>query len=179
MLKKALLAFAIAVLILFGVIAMQPAGYTVRRSIAIDAPPEVVFGYINDFHKWDGWSPWVNLDRSMKQSYDGPHEGMGAIYKWSGNTQAGEGAMLITDSRPNTHIGIDLSFTRPYVSNSAISFAVRPEREGSVVTWDMSGQNNLALKAVSLFYSMDKMIGPDFERGLTQLKALAESSKKK
>ncbi|MEO7653145.1 MAG: hypothetical protein ABIZ80_22025, partial [Bryobacteraceae bacterium] len=38
---------------------------------------------------------------------------------------------------------------------------------------------NLIAKAFSLFMNMDKMIGPDFEKGLAQMKGLAESGAKK
>jgi hypothetical protein len=48
-----------------------------------------------------------------------------------------------------------------------------------VVTWNMTGRNNFALKAISLFSSMDKMVGPDFDRGLVQLKSVAEAAARK
>jgi hypothetical protein len=41
----------------------------------------------------------------------------------------------------------------------------------------MSGKNNLFMKAVGLFVDCDKMMGKDFEYGLEQLKAIAESKK--
>lgn len=176
MLKKVLLAFVIAVMVLLALIAMQPAGYAVTRSTTIAAPPATVFGLVNDFHKWEGWSPWAAIDPGMKQTYEGAASGTGAVYKWSGNDKAGEGMMLITESRPDDHVGIDLSFTRPYVSSSVIGLSIKPEGNGSKVTWNMTGRNNFALKAISLFSSMDKMVGPDFERGLAQLKTLAESA---
>jgi uncharacterized protein YndB with AHSA1/START domain len=176
MFKKALLAFVIVAGILLVLIARQPATYEVTRSTTIAAPPAVVFSYVNDFHKWEGWSPWAKIDPAMKQTYEGAAAGTGAVYKWSGNDKAGEGMMTIADSRPNERVGIDLAFTRPYASTCVIAVGIRPEGSGSAVAWTMTGRNNFALKAVSLFSSMDKMVGPDFERGLAQLKTLAESS---
>ena len=42
----------------------------------------------------------------------------------------------------------------------------------------MSGDNNFLSKAFCLFMGgMDQMIGPDFEKGLAQLKAAAEARK--
>ena len=39
----------------------------------------------------------------------------------------------------------------------------------------MEGHNDFLGKAFSLFVDMDKMIGSDFEKGLSQLKAVAEA----
>jgi Polyketide cyclase / dehydrase and lipid transport len=177
--KKILLAFLISVAIVLGLVIVQPSTYTVTRSATIAAPPPVVFAAINDFHNWQGWSPWAKLDPGMKQTYSGPPAGVGAEYRWSGNASAGEGSMTIIESAPNERVGIQLAFTRTYASSSVISFGIQPGGAGSVVTWNMTGQNNFALKALSLFSSMDKMVGPDFERGLAQLKSGAEAAAQK
>lgn len=177
MILKILLAFAIAVGIVVALIAMQPASYTVVRTTNIGAAPAVIFVQVNDFHNWAKWSPWEKLDPAMKKTYEGPAAGAGAIYRWAGNAAAGEGMMKIADSQANQKVSIDLAFTKPYESTSRIDISVQPEGPGSSVSWTMTGQNNFALKAIALFSSMDKMIGPDFEKGLSQLKTLSESAK--
>jgi hypothetical protein len=40
----------------------------------------------------------------------------------------------------------------------------------------MFGTNNIIAKAFCLFNSMDKMIGGQFEKGLAQMKSVAESA---
>ncbi len=42
----------------------------------------------------------------------------------------------------------------------------------------MDGNNNFISKAFSLVMNMDKMIGPDFERGLAAMKTAAEATPK-
>lgn len=42
------------------------------RKILIAAPDSVIFALVNDFHKWNSWSPWANLDPAMKESHEGP-----------------------------------------------------------------------------------------------------------
>jgi hypothetical protein len=42
----------------------------------------------------------------------------------------------------------------------------------------MDGTNDFVGKAAHLFMDMEKMVGGDFERGLTALKAAAESAPK-
>ena len=40
----------------------------------------------------------------------------------------------------------------------------------------MTGTNNFMAKAVCLFMNMDKMIGGQFEKGLTDMKSAAETA---
>jgi len=40
----------------------------------------------------------------------------------------------------------------------------------------MSGEKNFLMKAFTMFGSMDKMVGNDFEKGLAQMKAVAEKA---
>jgi hypothetical protein len=40
----------------------KPDTFRVERSIAIDAPAEKVFPFINDLALWDRWSQWVGKD---------------------------------------------------------------------------------------------------------------------
>jgi hypothetical protein len=45
---------------------------------------------------------------------------------------------------------------------------------GSFVTWSMDGKHNFIGKAFGIFMDMDKMLGTDIEKGLAQLKTVAE-----
>jgi carbon monoxide dehydrogenase subunit G len=175
MLKKILLIAAGLLVVLAGVIALQPGTYKVARSADIAAPPADVFGLINDFHKWDAWSPWAKIDPAMKTSFSGAPAGPGASYYWVGNDDVGEGRMTITDSQPPQHVRINLEFLKPFASNAVTDFTVTPSGAGSRVEWGMTGESNFMSKGFGLVMGgMDKMIGPDFEKGLAQMKALAE-----
>ena len=48
-----------------------------------------------------------------------------------------------------------------------------PEGSGTRVNWTMSGKHNFLSKAMCVFMPMDKMIGPDFERGLASLDSVS------
>ena len=145
--------------------------------MVIAAAPEALFPLVNDFHQWEGWSPWAKLDPAMKVVYDGPASGVGAVYKWTGDSKVGEGRMTLIESQPVSVIRINLEFLKPMESTSITQFAFKPEGKGTSVTWTMSGKNNFVGKAFCLFASMDKMVGPDFEKGLAQMKSLAEGKK--
>jgi hypothetical protein len=46
---------------------------------------------------------------------------------------------------------------------------------GTEVVWTMTGPQTMMTRVVGIFSSMDKMLGSEFEKGLAQLKADAES----
>jgi hypothetical protein len=129
---------------------------------------------VNDFHKWVGWSPWEALDPTMKKTYEGAPAGVGSIYSWVGNPKVGEGSMTIDRSEAPRLVGLKLEFFKPWKATNATTFSFDAEPEGTKVTWAMDGTNNFSAKAFSLFVSMDKLLGRDFERGLAALKRVAE-----
>jgi hypothetical protein len=181
MLRKILIALAAVIVVLLVVIATRPGTFRVERSTRIAAPPDVVFGLVNDFHAWDRWSPWAKLDPSMKLEIGGTSTGAGtgATYHWVGNDKVGEGKMLITDSRPGQKVAIRLEFLRPMAQVNQIDFTFRPETAGTQVNWAMTGENNFMGKAFSLFADMDAMIGKDFEKGLAGMRTAAETEVKR
>ncbi len=179
MVKKIFIALAAILVMLTGLILMQPASYKVVRSTNINASQSDVFALIDDFHRWEKWSPWAKIDPNMKTTYSGAAKGTGAIYYWIGNGDVGEGRMTIQESSPSDRVAIKLEFIKPFESNSITTFLLKPEGSGSTnVTWEMAGDNTFMGKAMSLFASMDSMIGGDFEKGLRQMKAAGESAGK-
>jgi len=175
-LKKILLALAVLIILLVVIIAMQPADFRVTRSATIGAPAPAVFAQVNDFHKWNAWSPWAKLDPAAKNSFDGPSSGTGAKFGWSGNDQIGEGHMEIIESHPSDLIRIKLDFIRPMEGTSTTEFALKPQGDQTAVTWTMTGRHNFIGKAFCLFMNIDKMVGGDFEKGLASMKSIAENA---
>jgi uncharacterized protein YndB with AHSA1/START domain len=155
--------------VLVGVVVTRPAEFTVTRSRELVAAPEVVFGYIDDLHRWVQWSPWEKRDPGMKREYSGAAAGSGAVYAWAGNQDIGEGRMTITESRPNERIAIRLEFMKPMAATNEVEFTLTPSGSGTTVRWSMTGKNGFVGKAISLFMDMDTMVGHDFETGLSQL----------
>ena len=165
----------VAALVIF--IATRPADFRIERSAAINAPGDVIFAMIDDFHQWSLWSPWEKIDPAMNRSFDGPTSGIGAIYAWTGNKKVGAGRMTILDSKPGDFVSIQLEFIKPFAATNRTSFKLTPSDAGTHVTWSMEGRNGFILKAFTVFLNMnmDKMVGKDFERGLANLNTAAQS----
>ena len=167
----------VVVLLLAGVLifaATKPGVFKVERKTAIKAPPEKVFALINDFKAWGVWSPWETKDPAMKRSFGKLTAGKGATYAWEGNKAVGQGTMEMTRSTPSVRILIDLNFIKPFVTRNIVEFTLEAKGDITTVNWSMVGPANYLNKLMSIFVSMDKMIGPDFEAGLANLKAAAE-----
>ena len=108
----------------------------------------------------------------------GPGGGQGAVFAWSGNDKIGEGRMLLTESRPPQLVRIKVDFVKPFAGTSTSEFAFRPEGNQTAVTWSTYGQQSFLSKAICLFMNMDKMLGGDMEKGLAQMKSVAEAARK-
>jgi hypothetical protein len=178
MLKKIFVGIVVIVVAFAVIVALQPSEFRVARSTAISSPPAAVFAQVNDFHNWEAWSPWAKLDPAAKATFEGPRAGKGAIFRWAGNEEVGEGSMMITESRPSDLIRIKLDFLKPFEATNTAEFTFKPEGNQTAVTWSMEGQNNFIAKAVCLFMNMDKMVGGQFEKGLASMKSVAEAAAK-
>jgi hypothetical protein len=166
----------VAVIVLFLIVAaLQPADFRYVRTTTIDAPPSAVFAEVNDFHRWDDWSPWAKLDPNSKTEFSGPSTGEGAGFRWSGNNEVGEGSMKIVESRPHERIAIELQFLRPMKATNESVFTFGPQGSRTLVTWSMTGENSLMGKAFGLIVNCDKMLGTQFEKGLASMKTLVEA----
>lgn len=178
MFKKILVGVAVLIAVFVVVVAMQPDGFRVARSISISAPPVTVFAKVNDLRTWQQFSPWAKLDPNAKATFAGPETGTASSFTWAGNNEVGEGTMTIVESRPHELIRFKLEFVKPFEGTNDAEFTFKPAGAQTEVTWSMSGKNNFLFKAVGLFIDCEKMIGPQFEEGLANLKALSEAPAK-
>ncbi|HNB26823.1 MAG TPA: SRPBCC family protein [Alphaproteobacteria bacterium] len=177
MLKRILLGLvAIIVVAVVAVLVLalrQPDTFRVERSVTVNAPAEKIVPHIADFRQWSAWSPWEHLDPAMQRSFTGAPAGKGSVYEWSGNSDVGQGRMEILDVAPDK-VSIKLDFYKPMEASNIAEFALQPTGDTTDVTWAMYGPMPFISKVMCVFFDMDKMIGPDFEKGLAELKKVSE-----
>ena len=157
---------AIAAVLIFA--ATKPDVFRVQRAASIKAPPDKVFPFINDFKRWEAWSPWEKKDPQMKRTFGDK------TYAWQGNKEVGEGRMEIVEAVAPSKVKLKLDFIKPFEAHNVVDFTLQPKDRGTQVTWAMQGDTPFLFKIVHLFMDMDKMVGKDFEAGLSNLKAAAE-----
>jgi len=174
MLKNIALGIAVLLVAILIYATTRPSSFLIQRGISIKAPPEKVFAALNDFHRWQEWSPWEKLDPALKRSYSGQPSGTGAVYAWEGDRKVGAGRMEIVQATPSNLIVIKLDFLKPFEAHNIAEFTLQSEGNITYVSWVMHGPSPYISKLIGIFMSMDIMVGKDFETGLANLKALAE-----
>lgn len=162
---------ALVLLLLAGGYALSPK-FTAARSTTVNAPADKVYGLIADPREWKRWSVWNQRDPAMAISYSGPASGAGAAWEWKSKSQ-GDGKMTFTAAEPGKRVAFELFFP-DFGTTSMGTLDLAPVGGGTRVTWTMNGDmgSNPLYRWMALF--MDRMVGPDFEAGLANLKALAE-----
>lgn len=173
MLLYILLGLAAIIVLVLIIASTKPNTVHYERSVMINAAPERILPHIHDYHNWLAWSPYEKLDPNMKREFSGPKEGRGARYAWEGNSKAGAGQMEIVEAS-TAGVKMDLNFTKPFKSDCIAHFVFEPQGSATKVTWSLDGPNIFMGKVMSVFMSMDNMVGNQFAEGLASLKALEE-----
>lgn len=179
MLENVLIAAAGVLVLFVAVVTTRPSAYHVERTLTVAASVQQVFDVLNDLRQFAGvWvlfgSPWETQDPSMQKTFDGPAAGVGQSLAWNGN-KAGQGKMTIEDSVPGQQVRIKLEFVKPMASTAIYALTLAAAPHGVLVTWSMAGNHNFLGKALGLFMNMDRMLGSDIDKGLAQLKTVAEA----
>jgi len=82
--------------------------------------------------------------------------------------------MEIVESTPSSNVLIKIDFMEPFEGHDMVQFTLQPQGDATKVTQAMYGPSPFISKLMSLFFSMDKMVGQKYEEGLASLKAIAE-----
>lgn len=164
----ALVVLLVVAVVLVGL--FLPKQYHVERSVTIDAPPEVVFKYLNDLEEWEHWEPWTAGDPSVAVTLGDQTTGVGANQSWT--SESGKGTLEFTMADPDKGIAYDLEFEGFDPSTSEMTYEVVDGK--TVVTWTMDGEINTPVIGGYFVMMMDSMVGPMYENGLRNLKNVAE-----
>ena len=156
-------------------VASKPDSFSLQRQISINALPADIYPWINNLKNMNQWNPWSTQDAKSVIAYEGPEEGPGAIYTWSGG-KMGQGKFQIVDSKP-LHINCRLLMIKPMAADNVVTFNLTPTSGPTTVVWSMSGKNGFINKLMHTVMNMDKMVGRDFDKGLANLKSLVEQKK--
>ncbi len=145
-----------------------------ERSIEISTTPEKVFLLLNGFRDFNQWSPWYDLDPDAEYTYEGPQSGVGARISWQSDLpEVGAGTQEIIRSIPYRRIDIQLDFGPDGMAIARYDI----ESTGGItrVTWSL--ETEFGGQIVGRYFGLifDSLVGPDYERGLANLKQLMES----
>jgi uncharacterized protein YndB with AHSA1/START domain len=172
-----LLGGLVAVLLLLVLVAyLLPSTYRVERTIVINAKPEAVFALVGDLRRWKEWGAWQERDPAMKMTYAEKTAVVGGWSAWESKSE-GSGKMTITATDAPKRVVYLLEF--PEMGTSSEGTMTLTSAAGGVqVVWSDGG--SLGMNPLFRWFGLfiEKIIGPDFEKGLANLKKLAEAGTK-
>ena len=172
-LQWALTAFGALALLAVAIGFFLPSGFAVKRAIEVNAPPAKVYDLVADPRLWTKWSAWSRRDPQMDIVYSGPPFGQGAKWSWKSRSE-GAGTMEFVRVEPNARIEYTLMLADFGMKSTGI-WTFEPAGGGTRVTWTNTGDVGGNPLKHYVAVNMDRMVGPDFEAGLANLKAVAES----
>jgi uncharacterized protein YndB with AHSA1/START domain len=147
----------------------------VERSMTTKASPATVYGLVDGFKRFNEWSPWASLDPATKYTYSGPETGVGARMEWtSANPDVGNGSQEVIAVEPGRRVTSKLDFGMDNPTTSTINLV--PDGTGTRITWALDTDFSGSLLGRYFGLALDRMVGPDYEKGLAQLQAVAEST---
>jgi len=151
---------------------LLPSGFKVERSVNFAAAPDRIYPLIADPREWKRWSVWNKRDPAMTMQYSGPASGTGARWTWM-STSEGNGEMEFTRAVANERLDYALSFPDMGMQSKG-QLRLQPLGSGTRVTWTNEG--DMGANPLNRYFGlfMDRLVGPDFEGGLNNLKALVD-----
>lgn len=153
-----------------------PADYRVERSIKIEATPAEVYEQIARSENWEKWSPWSAADPAPKYSIEKDGQVVEAKMSWDGEI-LGKGSMTITELVPNEKMVYKLSFFEPWEMSSVGGFNYIQEDGVVNLVWYDEGHIPFIQRPMMLFMDLEEMMGPQFEKGLKNIKGICENGK--
>jgi hypothetical protein len=148
-----------------------PSAIRVQRATIIDAAPAQVFPFLNDFRKFNAWSPWAARDPAAQYDFTGPDRGPGATMSWRSD-KLGEGRQQIIVSLPDERVVTRLDLGPMGTAEAA--FTLTQQSPGTLVTWSFSTKLPANPLTRWLGLTFPRWIGADYEEGLARLKSLVE-----
>jgi len=150
--------------------------YAVEREVTINKPKQVVYDYVKYLKNQNKFSVWAKIDPAMKTEFRGEDATVGFVSAWdSENPDAGKGEQKITKMTDGERIDYELHFIEPfestdfaYLTTSAVNDSV------TSVKWGFNGEMKYPMNLMMLTMDMEKMLAPDLQNGLNNLKAILE-----
>lgn len=152
-----------------------PSGYKVSRSITINSPAEIIYKHTTIYKNWNAWSPWAKMDTNAIYTLENDNQQVGSSMKWEGNPEnVGVGIMTTEALVENKSFNYIIEFISPWQMISHGGFTYNQNGDSTVVEWFDEGEFEFMARPMMLFIDLDAQIGPEFEKGLNDLKVICE-----
>jgi effector-binding domain-containing protein/carbon monoxide dehydrogenase subunit G len=164
---------SVALLLLLLIVGvLLPSSARISRETQIDAPASTVFALVSDVSRLQGWLPWTDSVAPAEVTLAGPRRGPGATIRWK-SPEHGTGRLTVASSAPFSRVVTELGLGGRDASTSVFTLE---EIDGRTrVLWTFENDPGMNLLARYLRPISTRRVARDYEKGLANLKLLAES----
>jgi hypothetical protein len=150
--------------------------YAIEREVTINKPKQEVYDYVKYLKNQNQFSVWAKIDPAMKTEFRGEDATVGFVSAWdSENPDAGKGEQKIVKIDEGNRIDYEIHFIKPFESTDFAYMTFESSSESATkVKWGFNGTMKYPMNLMLLFTDMEKMLAPDLQNGLNNLKALLE-----
>ena len=150
--------------------------YAVVREVTINKSKVEVFDYVKYLKNQSNYSVWAKIDPAMKTEFRGVDGTIGFVSAWdSKNPDAGKGEQKIIEIDEGNRIDYELHFIEPFESTDFAYMTTTAVNDSMTsVKCGFNGEMKYPMNLMMLTMNMEKMLAPDLENGLNDLKALLE-----
>ena len=150
--------------------------YAVEREVSIQKSKTEVYDYVKYLKNQDNFSVWAKADPAMKKDFTGEDATVGCVASWdSENPDVGKGEQKIIKMAEGERIDYELHFIEPFESTDYAYLTTSSVNDSvTLVKWGFTGEMKYPMNLMMLTMDMEKMLAPDLENGLNNLKSLLE-----
>lgn len=148
-----------------------PQNYSVDKKIEINANTRTIKSLVTDFNQWHKWSPWQQVDPSIKFTVNEPSLGVGAHQSWV--SKWGYGEMTITSISQNK-MSFNMLLDDENIVQGTLAFI--EENQSITVICHIEGQANTILISGYMAILSEYVLGNTVALGLNNLKTVAQLS---
>jgi hypothetical protein len=149
----------------------------IKKTVTIKAPASAIYAQLVRLENFKQVSVWDQQDSSLIYSPAVNDGAAGGSIGWKGSPEiSGEGKIEITGLEKEKKITHTISFTKPKKGTAESVFLLQQKDTNTTeVTWDFKLATPRPWNIFNLFFSLDKQMGGDFEKGLAALKGVMEN----
>jgi hypothetical protein len=152
----------------------------IKKETIIKAPVAKVYGQVADIKNWAAWSPWTRKDASILMNYSPSTTGVGAFFAWeSKNEELGNGKITVMSAEMNKSFQTKTEFGGRGAALGNFRFEI-PNNDSTSTKVSWSFDMDYGINPISRWFGVlmgdkiNKMVGNDYEKGLSDLKKVCE-----
>ena len=149
--------------------------FRVERTVSVERDISDVYDYLRYLEHQKEFGVWFKIDPKMESKLSGIDGEENAALHWSSdNENVGVGTMELSSLEENHIISQKLMFKEPMESEMTSSYELESTDGQTSVKWIVEGRSPWPFNFLLLFMNMDKEMGPDLDKSLTNLKGILE-----